>query len=194
MGGAARYNVAMGYRLSKIYTRTGDAGGTGLGNNTRTQKDSARICAIGEVDELNCLLGVLLCEDVPEDVRALLIQVQHRLFDFGGELSIPGAELLASGAAAQLEAAIDKYNAQLKPLKEFILPGGNRAAAWAHLARGVCRRAERSLVSLAAKEPVSEAGKQYINRLSDLLFVLARHLNRCAGCDDVLWQKNLNAS
>jgi len=179
----------MGYRLSKIYTRTGDAGSTGLGDGSRVGKNSARIAAIGEVDELNSLLGLLLCEDLPADVSTLLTAVQHRLFDFGGELSIPGAQLLAGGAAAQLEAAIDQYNAELAPLKEFILPGGSRASAVAHLARSVCRRAERSLVALAATEPVSEAGRQYVNRLSDLLFVLARHLNRCAGCDDVLWKK-----
>jgi len=181
----------MGYRLSKIYTRTGDAGTTGLGDGTRTEKNSARITAIGEVDELNSVLGLMLCEDLPADVRTLLTAVQHRLFDFGGELSIPGAQLLANGTASQLEEAIDRYNAELAPLKEFILPGGSRAAAMAHLARSVCRRAERSLVSLAATQPVSEAGRQYINRLSDLMFVLARHLNRVAGCGDVLWKKGL---
>jgi len=179
----------MGYRLSKIYTRTGDAGSTGLGDGTRAQKNSARIAAIGEVDELNSVVGLLICEGLPADVRQLLTAVQHRLFDFGGELSIPGAQLLASEAATQLEVAIDQYNAELAPLKEFILPGGSRASAMAHLARSVCRRAERALVSLAATEPVSEAGRQYVNRLSDLLFVLARHLNRLAGCGDVLWQK-----
>ena len=180
----------MGYRLSKIYTRTGDAGSTGLGDGSRTGKNSARICAIGEVDELNSVLGLLLCEELPADVAQLLTAVQHRLFDFGGELSIPGAELLAADAPAQLEAAIDHYNAGLAPLKEFILPGGTRAAALTHLGRSVCRRAERALVTLAETEPVSTAGRQYVNRLSDLLFVLARHLNHSAGCGDVLWQKN----
>ena len=179
----------MGFRLSKIYTRTGDAGSTGLGDGSRTEKDSARIAAIGEVDELNSLLGLLLCEDLPDDVRILLIAIQHQLFDFGGELSIPGASLLAATAPAKLEEAIDRYNAALAPLKEFILPGGSRAAAWTHLARSVCRRAERALVTLAAAEPVSEAGRQYLNRLSDLIFVLARHLNLCDGCGDVLWKK-----
>ena len=182
----------MGYRLSKIYTRTGDAGSTGLGDGSRTGKHSARIAAIGEVDELNSLIGLLLCEDLPEAVRTLLTEVQHRLFDFGGELSIPGAQLLAAVAPGQLEAVIDHYNAALSPLKEFILPGGSRSAALAHLARSVCRRAERSLVGLAATEAVSEAGRQYLNRLSDLLFVLARHLNAEAGCGDVLWKKGLN--
>ena len=179
----------MGFRLSKIYTRTGDAGSTGLGDGTRTEKNSARITAIGEVDELNSLLGLLLCEALPDDVRTLLIAVQHRLFDFGGELSIPGAQLLAAAAATQLEAAIDHYNAALPPLKEFILPGGSRAASLAHLARSVCRRAERALVNLAATEPLSEAGRKYINRLSDLLFVLARYLDVSAGCGDVMWKK-----
>ncbi len=180
----------MGYRLSKIYTRTGDAGSTGLGDGSRAEKDSARICAIGEVDELNSLLGLLLCEALPADVKALLTAVQHQLFDFGGELSIPGSQLLSPTAPERLEAAIDHYNAPLAPLKEFILPGGSRAAALTHLARCVCRRAERALVSLAATESVSECGRKYINRLSDLLFVLARHLNHVAGCGDVLWQKS----
>ncbi len=181
----------MGYRLSKIYTRTGDAGATGLGDGSRADKDSARIGAIGEVDELNSLLGLLLCEELPAEVTTLLTGVQHRLFDLGGELSIPGAQLLAANSATALEAAIDRYNAELAPLKEFILPGGSRAAAATHLARSVCRRAERALVALGATEPVSDAARQYLNRLSDLLFVLARHLNAGAGCGDVLWQKGL---
>ena len=179
----------MGFRLSKIYTRTGDAGSTGLGDGTRTGKDSVRIVAIGEVDELNSLLGLLLCEELPADVAQLLVGVQHRLFDLGGELSIPGATLLDATAATELEAAIDHYNAELAPLREFILPGGTRAAALTHLARSICRRAERALVTLAATEPVSDAGRRYVNRLSDLLFVLARHLNLSAGRADVLWQK-----
>lgn len=179
----------MGYRLSKIYTRTGDAGSTGLGDGSRTDKASGRITAIGDVDELNSVLGVLLCESLPEDLSELLVGVQHALFDLGGELSIPGAQMLAVDVAAQLERAIDRYNEALPPLKDFILPGGSRAAALAHLARAVCRRAERSLVALAAGEAVSDAGRQYLNRLSDLLFVLARHLNRCEGRSDVLWQK-----
>ena len=183
----------MGHRLSKIYTRTGDAGTTGLGDGTRTGKESLRIAALGDVDETNSALGVLLCEDLPADVRELLTGIQHDLFDLGGELSIPGAALLGAGQPARLEALIDRYNDSLAPLKEFILPGGSRAAALAHLARTVCRRAERSVVALAQVEVVAEAGRQYVNRLSDLLFVLGRHLNRSAGCGDVLWQKGKNA-
>jgi cob(I)alamin adenosyltransferase len=183
----------MGHRLSKIYTRTGDAGTTGLGDGSRTRKDSARIAAIGDVDELNSALGVLLCEDVPGDVRELLTGVQHDLFDLGGELSVPGAAFLKEGQPTRLEEALDRYNADLPPLKEFILPGGTRAAALTHLARAVCRRAERIVVELGQTEAVSTAARQYLNRLSDLLFVLARHLNRLSGGGDVLWQKGRNA-
>ncbi len=183
----------MGHRLSKIYTRTGDAGTTGLGDGSRTSKDSARVAAMGDVDELNSLLGVVLCEPLPDDVRELLTGIQHDLFDLGGEMSIPGATLLKTTQPARLEAAIDRYNAGLGPLKEFILPGGTRAAALTHLARTVCRRAERMAVALAAEEAVSDAGRQYLNRLSDLLFVLGRWLNKSAGGGDVLWQKGKNA-
>lgn len=183
----------MGYRLSKIYTRTGDAGTTGLGDGSRSPKHSTRIAALGDVDEANSLIGVILCEVLPEDVRTLLIGIQHDLFDLGGELSIPGAVLLKSTQPAQLEAAIDHYNGDLQPLKEFILPGGTRAAALTHLARAVCRRAERAVVALAATETVSDCGRQYLNRLSDLLFVLGRWLNKAAGSGDVLWQKGKNA-
>lgn len=183
----------MGHRLSKIYTRTGDAGTTGLGDGKRVSKDSSRIHALGEIDELNCCIGVLLCEELPEPVRELLIGVQHDLFDLGGEMSIPGMNLLDARRVPALEQALDRHNAELEPLKEFILPGGSRAAALAHLARTVCRRAERSVVSLAAQEDVSEAGRQYLNRLSDLLFVLGRTLNRAAGRGDVLWQKGRRA-
>ncbi|MCX7170501.1 MAG: cob(I)yrinic acid a,c-diamide adenosyltransferase [Proteobacteria bacterium] len=183
----------MGHRLSKIYTRTGDEGTTGLGDGTRTGKESLRIGALGDLDETNSLIGVLLCEVLPEDVRELLTGIQHDLFDLGGELSIPGAALLGAGQPARLEALIDRYNDTLAPLKEFIMPGGSRAAALTHLARTVCRRAERSMVALAQVEAVSETGRQYVNRLSDLLFVLGRHLNHSAGCGDVLWQKGRNA-
>ena len=183
----------MGHRLSKIYTRTGDAGTTGLGDGTRTAKNSARVAAMGDVDELNSLLGVILCEDLPAEVRELLTGIQHDLFDLGGEMSIPGATLLKTSQPARLEAAIDRYNAGLGPLKEFILPGGTRAAALTHLARTVCRRAERMAVALAAVKAVSDAGRQYLNRLSDLLFVLGRWLNKSAGGGDVLWQKGKNA-
>ena len=183
----------MGHRLSKIYTRTGDAGTTGLGDGSRTGKDSLRIAALGDVDELNSLIGVLLCEALPDDVADLLTGIQHDLFDLGGELSIPGAVLLGTSQPARLEAAIDRYNADLPPLKDFILPGGSRAAALTHQARTVCRRAERAVVALGHSEKISDAGRQYLNRLSDLLFVLARSLNRSAGCGDVLWQKGKNA-
>ncbi|MEW5888910.1 MAG: cob(I)yrinic acid a,c-diamide adenosyltransferase [Pseudomonadota bacterium] len=183
----------MGHRLSKIYTRTGDAGTTGLGDGSRVNKDSLRIAALGEVDEVNSVVGLLLCEAVPEDIRELLTGIQHDLFDLGGEMSIPGMALLKDGQVARLEQAIDAYNADLEPLKDFILPGGSRAAALAHLARSVCRRAERAVVSLSRSEAVSEPGRKYLNRLSDLLFVLGRVLNRAEGRGDVLWQKGRNA-
>jgi cob(I)alamin adenosyltransferase len=186
----------MGYRLSKIYTRTGDAGTTGLGDGSRVGKDAPRIAALGDVDELNAVLGVLLCEPLPEEVRTLLTGVQHDLFDLGGELSVPGGTFLKDTQPGRLEAAIDRYNAELEPLKEFILPGGTRAAALTHQARTVCRRAERAVVALATcndGEAVSDAARQYLNRLSDLLFVLARWLNKDAGRGDVLWQKGVNA-
>ena len=183
----------MGHRLSKIYTRTGDAGTTGLGDGSRTSKDSARVAAMGDVDELNSLIGVILCEELPAELRPLLTGIQHDLFDLGGEMSIPGATLLKATQPGRLEVAIDRYNAELEPLKEFILPGGTRAAALVHQARTVCRRAERKVVALAAQEAVSDAGRQYLNRLSDLLFVLARWINKAAGHGDVLWQKGINA-
>lgn len=177
----------MGYRLSKIYTRTGDAGTTGLGDGSRTGKDSPRIASLGDSDELNSVIGLLLCEEMPDDVKELLTGIQHDLLDLGGEVCIPGSAFLAETLPQKLEAAIDRYNAELAPLKEFILPGGSRPAALAHLARTVCRRAERTLSALAATEPVSDTARRYLNRLSDLLFVLARHLNKVQGCGDVLW-------
>jgi cob(I)alamin adenosyltransferase len=183
----------MGHRLSKIVTRTGDAGSTGLGDGTRVGKDSARIAAIGDVDELNSLLGLLLCEPLPEEARELLVGIQHDLFDLGGELAVPGHALLGTGQPARLEDAVERFNAELPPLKEFILPGGAREAALTHLARTVCRRAERSVVVLGTAEPVSDTMRKYLNRLSDLLFVLGRWLNRRAGGGDVLWQKGKNA-
>jgi len=183
----------MGYRLSKIYTRTGDAGTTGLGDGSRVGKDAPRIAALGDVDELNAILGLLLCENLPDEIRTLLTGAQHDLFDLGGELSVPGGTFLKGTQPARLEAAIDRFNGELEPLKEFILPGGTRAAALAHHARTICRRAERVVVTLAHHETVSEPARQYLNRLSDLLFVLARWLNKQAGCGDVLWQKGVNA-
>ena len=180
----------MGHRLSKIVTRTGDAGTTGLGDGTRVAKDSARIDAIGGIDELNSTLGLLLSEPLPDGVEVCLTSVQHDLFDLGGELSIPGYAAVTEAQVARLEAAVDRFNADLDPLQEFILPGGTRAAAIAHVARTVCRRAERTLVHMAASEPVSDPVRRYVNRLSDLLFILARTLNRAGGRTDVLWRKD----
>jgi cob(I)alamin adenosyltransferase len=179
----------MGHRLSKIVTRTGDAGETGLGDGTRVPKDAPRIEAIGAVDELNSVLGVVLAEALPAAIVACLTDVQHDLFDLGGELSIPGFAAMTEGHIARVEEAVESFNADLSPLKEFILPGGTRAAALTHVARTVCRRAERSVIRLAAVETVSERSRIYLNRLSDLLFVLARALNRAASHPDVLWQK-----
>jgi len=179
----------MGHRLSKIVTRTGDAGTTGLGDGSRTGKDSARIGAIGEIDELNSSIGVLRAERLPVDIDQCLSEVQHDLFDLGGELSVPGYSAVTDEHVARLEAAVDRFNEGLPPLKEFILPGGKRSAALAHVSRTVCRRAERALVALGAAEPVSDVSRRYLNRLSDLLFVLARVLNRVDGGADVLWQR-----
>jgi cob(I)alamin adenosyltransferase len=178
----------MGNRLSKIVTRTGDDGTTGLGDGRRVGKDDARIAAIGDVDELNSSIGVLLAETLPETVRDALIAVQHDLFDLGGELCIPGHTMIDEARVAQLDAWLTEFNAALPPLKEFILPGGTRAAALAHVSRTVCRRAERAIVTLGRTETISVAPRQYVNRLSDLLFVLARVLNRAQGGTDVLWR------
>jgi cob(I)alamin adenosyltransferase len=179
----------VGHRLSRIYTRTGDGGETGLGDGSRVAKDHARIDALGCVDELNSQIGLLLTASLPDDMRRCLLAVQNDLFDLGGELSIPGYLLLDDDRVSRLEAALDHYNAELPPLKEFILPGGSPAAAQAHVARTVCRRAERSLVRLRRDASVQDASLRYLNRLSDLLFVLARSLNRAAGGSDVLWQR-----
>ena len=172
----------------KIYTRTGDAGETALFGAGRVGKDHPRVRAMGDVDELNSQIGLLLTEPMPDGVRDLLLLVQHELFNLGGELSIPGYSLLKDEAVARLDAALAEHNAALPRLAEFILPGGARSAALAHVARTVARRAERSLVALAAHETVNAGPRQYLNRLSDLLFVLARVLNRAAGGDDVYWQ------
>ena len=187
-------NQRKGNRLSKIVTRTGDAGTTGLGDGSRTTKDSLRIDAMGEVDELNSSLGVLLCEDLPHSVQVALLDIQNDLFDLGGELCLPGMEVIKDMQVARLEALAEEFNANLPMLKEFILPGGTRAAALAHLSRTVCRRAERAMVRLHAAEPVSDAARRYINRLSDLLFILGRVLNRAGGRGDVLWQKGRTAA
>jgi cob(I)alamin adenosyltransferase len=178
----------MGHRLSKITTRTGDAGETGLGDGSRVPKDSPRVRALGDIDELNSALGVLLAEELPPELRDALGKVQHELFDLGGELSIPGHALLGDAHVAHLEERLEAWNAGLPPLKEFILPGGTRAAAGAHLARTVCRRAERSLVAVGQKAKISAHARRYLNRLSDLLFVAARILNRHAGRSDVQWR------
>ncbi|MDR0440121.1 MAG: cob(I)yrinic acid a,c-diamide adenosyltransferase [Candidatus Accumulibacter sp.] len=177
----------MGKRLSKIVTRTGDAGTTGLGDGTRIGKDSLRIDCIGEIDELNSAIGVLLAETLPEDIRAALLHTQNDLFDLGGEICIPGAAIIAEAHVARLEELAGQLNEDLAPLTNFILPGGSRQAALAHLARAVCRRAERRVVRLGNGETVSEFARKYLNRLSDLLFILGRALNRAEGREDVLW-------
>ena len=200
----------MGFRLSTIATRTGDDGTTGLGDGSRVAKDSARVAAMGDVDELNSTLGLLRCEPLPAAIDTLLNQIQNDLFDLGGELSIPGFALLAEERVLALDQALADYNAELPRLEEFILPGGNRSAAIAHVARTICRRAERTVISLANQMPlaadpsdtadsaapadpaspvVRPLAQQYLNRLSDLLFVLARTLNRVEGGDDVLWSR-----
>ena len=182
----------MSNRLTQIATRTGDDGSTGLGDGTRVAKDHLRVVAMGDVDELNSCLGVLLAEPLPSDVRELLVVIQHELFNLGGELSIPGYELLKADAVLRLDEALAHHNAALPRLKEFILPAGTRSAALAHVCRTVARRAERALVALAQHSPVNEAPRQYLNRLSDLMFVLARVLNRAnldsKGGDDVYWR------
>jgi cob(I)alamin adenosyltransferase len=182
----------MANRLTRIATRTGDDGSTGLGDGSRTRKDALRVVAMGDVDELNSSLGVLLAEPLPDDVRTLLVAIQHELFNLGGELSIPGYALLEPEAVARLDAALAHYNDRLPRLKEFILPAGTRSAALSHVSRTIARRAERALVALAGAEAVNEAPRQYLNRLSDLMFVLARVLNRAnldgLGGDDVYWR------
>jgi cob(I)alamin adenosyltransferase len=182
----------MSNRLTQIATRTGDDGSTGLGDGSRVSKTHLRVAAMGDVDELNSSLGVLLAEPLPDAVRELLGVIQHELFNLGGELSIPGFELLKAEAVLRLDQALAHYNGQLPRLKEFILPAGTRSAALAHVSRTVARRAERAVVALAAAEAVHEAPRQYLNRLSDLLFVLARVLNRAnldgLGGDDVYWR------
>lgn len=182
----------MANRLTQIATRTGDNGTTGLGDNTRVSKNSLRVHAMGEVDELNSHIGVLLCEDMPDALRALLVEIQHQLFNLGGELSIPGYELLKAEAVAALDAALEEHNAALPRLQEFILPAGSRSASLAHVCRTVARRAERAVVALGNEEALKETPRQYLNRLSDLMFVLSRVLNRyrtdgTVG-DDVYWK------
>lgn len=179
----------MGHRLSKIYTRTGDRGETGLGDGSRIPKTSLRVEAMGEVDELNSCIGLLLTRELPERLRDALVAIQHDLFDLGGELSIPGTRIIEEGRVRDLEALLDNLNAGLPPLVEFILPGGNEPAALCHLARAVCRRAERRAVGLAAAEAVNAMLVAYLNRLSDALFVLARTLARQDGGCEVYWDR-----
>jgi len=178
----------VGNRLSKIYTRTGDDGTTGLGDGTRVAKDSARVASYGTVDELNSVIGVVLAQEIPDSVRETLVQVQHDLFDLGGELCIPGMAMIHADDIDRLETTLDGFNADLPPLKDFILPGGGAAAAHCHVARTVCRRAEREVVALARGETVRAEAIRYLNRLSDLLFVIARVLTRASGHGEVLWQ------
>jgi len=184
----------MAHRLSKITTRTGDQGETGLGDGARVSKASARVRALGEIDELNSALGVLLAETLPAEIAQALAEVQHELFDLGGEISIPGHTLVTDAHVARLEERLAAWNSALAPLREFILPGGTRPAALAHLARTVCRRAERSVVELGQKEKVGDPARRYLNRLSDLLFVAARVLNRDAGRGDVQWRHERSRS
>lgn len=180
----------MGNRLSRIATRTGDNGSTGLGDGSRIAKDDIRIHALGDVDELNSQLGLLLCETLPATLRAELLEIQHDLFDLGSELCLPGSSLITATQVTRLDRLLEKYNADLLPLKEFILPGGSRAAAQMHVCRTVCRRAERTVVTLAHDDTVNPQPRQYLNRLSDLCFVLSRVLNRYAGGSDILWRKD----
>lgn len=183
--------MSLGNRLTRIYTRTGDDGTTGLAGGERRAKDDVRITAIGDVDELNTFVGLLrsvLCDD---ELDPTLEAVQHRLFDLGGELAMPGTQLLDAHQTTSLEQALDRYNALLPPLQEFVLPGGNEAAARCHVARAVCRRAERALLRLSRDEPVNSASIVYLNRLSDLLFVIARTLARRQGGQEVTWRKGI---
>ncbi len=177
----------MGNRLSKIYTRTGDDGSTGLGDGSRVGKDSARVDAYGTVDEANSTIGLVLASEVPDPIRTLLTAVQHQLFDLGGELCIPGHAAIFDADVERLEQHLDAYNDDLPPLKDFILPGGGDAAARCHIARTVVRRAERETVALARIEAVRPEAVRYLNRLSDLLFVLARVLARSSGHGEVVW-------
>jgi len=178
----------MGNRLSKIYTRTGDDGTTGLGDGTRVAKDDAHVEAYGTLDELNSVLGVLLAEKLPADVTAALQPIQHELFDLGSEFCLPGYKAITAEHVQRLEDTLDKFNETLPPLKEFILPGGTRAAALCHLARTVCRRAERRAWTLHKQHPQNPESIKYLNRLSDLLFVLARVIVRHDRGSEVLWK------
>lgn len=183
----------MANRLSKIYTKTGDAGTTGLGDGTRVAKDSLRVAAMGDVDELNSIIGLMLTEPITTEINDVLTCIQHDLFDMGGEICMPGYNMIKPERVTALENTLDKWNDTLTPLKEFILPGGSRSSAYCHLARTVCRRAERTMTTLNTHEKITEISLQYINRLSDLLFVLCRILNKEAGVPDVLWNNTNKA-
>ncbi len=178
----------MGNRLTKIYTKTGDDGSTGLGDGSRVSKDSARVAAYGTVDEANSAIGLVLACELPDDVRALLVSVQHHMFDLGGELCIPGHAAIYDEDILHLEQQLDAFNTDLPALKDFILPGGGLAASHCHLARTICRRAEREVVTLSRHDAVRPEAVRYLNRLSDLLFVLSRVLARASGHGEVLWQ------
>jgi len=178
----------MGNRLSKIYTRTGDDGSTGLGDGSRVDKDSDRVEAFGTIDELNSIIGMIVSHELPESMPALFSRIQHELFDLGGELCIPGHHVMNSEHVTQLENDLDKLNEPLPYLKEFILPAGGKATSCCHLARTVCRRAERVIVKLARTEDISSPLLAYVNRLSDLLFVIARVLARFENGEEVLWR------
>lgn len=182
----------MGHRLSKIYTRTGDQGETGLGDGSRVSKTHPRVETFGTIDELNSIIGMILAQDLPQDVRDCFVAIQHDLFDLGGELSVPGYEAVNASYTERLERELDGFNETLPALKEFILPAGGIATSTCHLARAVCRRAERDAVALAATETINPAGLIYLNRLSDLLFVIARVLARFENGEEVLWQPGKN--
>lgn len=182
----------MGYRLSKIFTRGGDKGSTGLGDGSKTSKFSDRIVALGAIDELNSMIGLMLTESLPPKINKILTVVQHHLFNLGGEISMPGHKIILKNDVLELEEIITSYNKDLAPLKEFILPGGSRAAAFCHMARTICRRSEQAIFKLNAKDPINAYSLQFINRLSDLLFVLARVINKHKKVKDVFWKKDIS--
>lgn len=184
----------MGHRISKVYTRTGDSGETALGDGIRVSKDHPRVEAVGEVDELNCAVGLLLSYNLPKAVRATLTRIQHELFDLGGELCIPNHRIVTAEYTERLEQELDEFNTELPHLREFVLPGGGRAASACHLARAVCRRAERHVVTLARNSDVSPQAMAYLNRLADLLFVIARLLSRSEGHREIMWQSKRTKS
>jgi cob(I)alamin adenosyltransferase len=182
----------MGYRLLKIFTRGGDKGSTGLGDGSKTSKFSDRIVALGAIDELNSMIGLMLTESLPPKIYKILTVVQHHLFNLGGEISMPGHKIILKNDVLELEEIITSYNKDLPPLKEFILPGGSRAAAFCHMARTICRRSEQAIFKLNAKDPINAYSLQFINRLSDLLFVLARVINKHKKVKDVFWKKDIS--